>query len=145
MEKIRQTTVDDGYHLDSQIGFVLRRASQRHLSIFGSIIDELTPTQFAALAKLQQVGAVSQNALGRMIAMDAATIKGVVDRLVVRGLLQTGRDANDRRRTIVSLSDSGRLLYQRAKPKAERITAETLAPLDAAEQAQLRALLQKLT
>jgi len=145
MEKSAKTRVTLPYQLDRQIGFVLRRVTQRHLAIFGSIIADLTPTQFAALAKLHEVGAVSQNALGRMIAMDAATIKGVVDRLVARGLLETRRDTTDRRRMIVTLSKAGTAIYARLETAAAQITADTLAPLDATEQAQLLALLERLS
>ena len=49
------------------------------------MIEDLTPTQWAALAKLRELGDCSQNHLGRLTAMDAATIKEVVDRLTVRG------------------------------------------------------------
>ncbi len=64
----------------------MRVAMQRHTSIFMSrMIEGLTQTQFAALAKLYEVGPCSQNHLGRLIYLDAATIKGVVDRLGVRG------------------------------------------------------------
>jgi hypothetical protein len=44
----------------------------------------LTPTQWAALAKLTETGPCSQNQLGRLAAMDVATIKGVIDRLTAR-------------------------------------------------------------
>ena len=67
--------------LDQQVGFLLRVTMQRHTSIFTSrMIEGLTQTQFAALAKLYEVGPSSQNQLGRLICLDAATIKGVVDR-----------------------------------------------------------------
>jgi hypothetical protein len=76
-----------GYVLDDQIGFQLRIAMQRHTSIFMSqMTGDLTQTQFAALAKLLEVGPCSQNHLGRLIYLDASTIKGVVDRLQLRGL-----------------------------------------------------------
>ena len=68
--------------LDDLVGFLLRVAMQRHTSIFMSrIVKGLTQTQFAALAKLREVGPCSQNQLGRLIYLDAATTKGVVDRL----------------------------------------------------------------
>ena len=51
------------------------------------MIEGLTQTQFAALAKLHEVGPCSQNQLGRLIYLDAATIKGVVDRLSARGFV----------------------------------------------------------
>ena len=41
------------YVLDDQVGFLLRVAMQRHTSIFTTrMIEGLTQTQFAALAKL---------------------------------------------------------------------------------------------
>ncbi len=41
--------------------------------------------QFAALVRLDQQGAMSQNQLGRLASMDAATVKGVVGRLETLG------------------------------------------------------------
>ena len=47
-----------GYVLDEQVGFLMRVAMQRHTSIFSSrMIEGLTQTQFAALAKLYEVAA----------------------------------------------------------------------------------------
>ena len=37
----------EGYRLQEQIGFVLRKAHQRHVAIFASKIADLTPPQFA--------------------------------------------------------------------------------------------------
>ncbi|WP_342237303.1 MarR family winged helix-turn-helix transcriptional regulator [Inquilinus sp. OTU3971] len=135
------------YILDDQIGFILRQVSQRHAAIFASGIGEqdLTATQWAVLAKLLERGPCSQNRLGRRTAMDAATIKGVVDRLGKRGLIETRPDPEDGRRLEVALSPSGRALAERIVPNAHRITEETLAPLDEAEQATLVELLRKLT
>src|SRR5690242_21714054 len=85
------------YVLDDQVGFLLRVAMQRHTAIFTSrMLDSLTQTQFAALAKLYEVGACSQNQLGRLICLDAATIKGVVDRLSLRRLVTVVNDTVDR-------------------------------------------------
>ncbi len=117
------------YVLDRQAGFLLRRAMQRHLAIFVRLMPDLTPPQFAVLAKLQATGPLSQNALGREVAMDAATIKGVVDRLSVRGLVETGRDASDRRRIEVTLSATGVHLFDELVAQAAAITSETLQPL----------------
>src|SRR6266699_486772 len=103
------------YVLDEQVGFLMRIAMQRHTSIFTSrMIEGLTQTQFAALAKLHEVGPCSQNHLGRLIYLDAATIKGVVDRLCARGLVATGGDARDRRRRAVTLTPTGRRVTEAA-------------------------------
>jgi DNA-binding MarR family transcriptional regulator len=134
------------YRLDEQVGFLLRVAMQRHTAIFMSrIIAGLTQTQFAALAKLREVGPCSQNHLGRLIFLDAATTKGVVDRLRARGLITVGPDPTDRRRRAIALTESGHKIAEAAVKVARRITGETLAPLTAAEQRSAIRLLKKLT
>ena len=134
-----------GYILDEQIGFILRQVSQRHASIFARDIGiNLTPTQWAALAKLNETGPCSQNLLGRLTSMDVATIKGVIDRLSARGLTETSPDPEDGRRLMVSLSRAGQQLAEKAAPNALAISKETLAPLDAKERETLVALLSRL-
>jgi DNA-binding MarR family transcriptional regulator len=133
------------YILDEQVGFLIRVAMQRHTAIFTSRMTEaLTQTQFAALAKLHEMGPCSQNHLGRLIYLDAATIKGVVDRLAARGFLTALNDPNDRRRRAVALTDKGRRVTEEAIKIAGEITAATLAPLTADEQRMLARLLKKL-
>jgi DNA-binding MarR family transcriptional regulator len=134
-----------GYVLDDQVGFLLRVAMQRHTSIFSSrMLEGVTQTQFAALAKLYEVGPCSQNQLGRLIYLDAATIKGVVDRLSLRRLVTVVSDTRDRRRRAVALTSRGREVTAAAINIVEEITVETLAPLSTEEQMTLRRLLHRL-
>ena len=133
------------YVLDDQVGFLMRVAMQRHTSIFTSrMVEGLTQTQFAALAKLYEVGPCSQNYLGRLIYLDAATIKGVVDRLHARGFLTALNDPKDRRRRAVALTERGREVTEAAMRVAAEITAATLVPLTGEEQRLITKLLRKL-
>ena len=133
------------YVLDEQIGFILRQVWQRHAAIFARDIGiNLTPTQWAALAKLNEAGPCSQNHLGRLTAMDVATIKGVIDRLTARGLTETSPDPEDGRRLLVSLTRAGREMAEKAAANALAISRETLAPLDSKEREMLIGLLNKL-
>lgn len=133
------------YRLEDQVGFLLRQVNQRHFSIFAEgICAQLTPTQFAALAKLHEHGPLSQNRLGRLTAMDAATIKGVIDRLTQRKFTVVRPDSRDGRLLIVDLSQKGRLLLKSAIPLALRISAKTLSPLKGGERSTLLKLLRKL-
>ncbi|MEW9807315.1 MarR family winged helix-turn-helix transcriptional regulator [Mesorhizobium marinum] len=142
--KLVDAEPDDPYRLQEQVGFVLRKAHQRHVAIFAAKISDLTPPQFAALAKLADVGETSQNQLGSLVAMDAATVKGVIDRLKARGLVQLSKHDVDRRRLMVSLTPEGRDTVARLVPLAEEITAETLQPLSARETATLLKLLSRI-
>jgi MarR family transcriptional regulator, lower aerobic nicotinate degradation pathway regulator len=133
------------YILDEQIGFILRQVWQRHAAIFAREIGiNLTPTQWAALSKLMETGPCSQNQLGRLTAMDVATIKGVIARLTARGLTETSSDPEDGRRLLVSITRAGQQVAEKAAPNALAITRETLAPLDAKEREMLMGLLEKL-
>ena len=135
----------DQYVLESQVGFVMRRAVQRHIAIFSALIPEMTPTQFAALAKLCELGQASQNELGRLTAMDVATIKGVVDRLRARSLISSAPLESDKRRLMLTPTRQGRAHYRKYAPQAAEVTRQTLAPLDDGERRQLLQLLERLT
>jgi len=144
-QKRRRTKPVQPYVLEDQVGFILRQVSQRHAMIFaGRMSDDLTPTQFSALVKLHAEGAVSQNLLGRLTAMDTATIKGVIDRLAARGYVDARPDPDDSRLRILALTPLGSAAVERALPLAADITEETLAPLGARERATLLLLLRRL-
>jgi MarR family transcriptional regulator, lower aerobic nicotinate degradation pathway regulator len=135
------------YRVEEQVGFLMRKTHQRATAIFQSEFneDQITPTQFSALVKLRDEGEVSQNHLGRMTAMDPATIQGVIRRLTDRGFIETKADVNDKRRMLLSLSTSGQVLTKRLVQKGKRVTTETLAPLNAEEQIVLLGLLTKIS
>tara|TARA_R110002110_G_scaffold106551_3_gene267090 strand:+ start:272 stop:703 length:432 start_codon:yes stop_codon:yes gene_type:complete len=134
----------DTYQLSTQAGYNLRRANQRHVAIFARHVDGLTPTQFAALARLFERGALSQNKLGRLTAMDSATIKGVVERLKTKGLVTSRADLNDQRLRLVELSVQGRAVFEKARNHALAARAETMAPLNDEEGRVFEALLARL-
>lgn len=134
------------YRLEKQVGYVLRLASQRHSVIFQNLISEdLTPTQFSTLIRIAEHGQASQNHLGRLAAMDVATIKGVVDRLKSKALVLSTPDPNDKRRSIISLTSKGAAIVDTLMRDGERITKETLAPLTVSEQKTLLELLGKIS
>jgi DNA-binding MarR family transcriptional regulator len=136
---------ETAYQVDRQVGFLLRQASQRHVAIFMNVIgDKLTTTQWSALSKLQQNQPCSQNQLGRETAMDVATIKGVVDRLVKRGLVATMPDTSDARRVVLSLTPEGEEVVAHNMPAARAATEETLSPLTSGERMIFLELLRKL-
>jgi len=76
--------------------------------------------------------------------MDAATIKGVVDRLLKRGFVATAPDPDDARRMRVSITRAGLAAVEKGVQAATAITAETLQPLDAAECRFLVELLKRI-
>jgi MarR family transcriptional regulator, lower aerobic nicotinate degradation pathway regulator len=136
----------DGYVVEEQVGFLLRRAQQRHAVLFQGGIGgpDLTPTQFTALIKVVEQGHATQNQLGRLAAMDPATIQGVVRRLEARGLVCRTEDPADRRTAVLEATPLGRSVAREAVLRARAITAATLEPLDSAERSLFLSLLKKL-
>jgi len=135
------------YVVEDQVGHLLRRAHQRATAIFLAELGErfeITPTQYAALVKLHDLGEQSQNQLGRLTAMDPATIQGVIKRLEERSLIERSGDPGDKRRTTLRLSASGAKLVAAMIPSGLRISAVTLEPLDAEDRAVFLALLRRL-
>jgi DNA-binding MarR family transcriptional regulator len=134
------------YRLEEQVGFRLRRAHQRASTIFNEVMGrfDVTPTQFAALAKLHDLGPVSQNQLGRLTAMDPATILGVVGRLVRQNLARARPAPEDQRLMIIELTVEGQAQVALMKALAGDVSRRTLAPLSPAEARQLNDLLGRL-
>lgn len=132
------------YRLEDQIGFKLRLANQKHLDVFAQMMPDVTPTQFAVLAKLKDTGAISQNQLGRHVGMDAATTKGVVDRLTKKGFVDRTPSQTDLRRLVISLTPKGASFTNQAIEKAGEISDRTAMNLSKRELERLLALLDKI-
>jgi DNA-binding MarR family transcriptional regulator len=133
------------YRLEEQVGYVLRLAAQRHAVIFQShTLMKLTPTQFSALVRIAEVGTCSQNHLGRLTAMDVATIKGVIDRLREKKLVTLKQDPDDKRRTVITLTPLAAGLIGELHDVGRTITEATLEPLTAKERVRLLKLLNKI-
>ncbi len=144
---------DDGasFQIDDQPGQLLRRAHQRAVALFQTMVGDragagppVTAAQFAVLAKLYGSGELSQNHLGRLVAMDRATIQGVVRRLAARGLIVERRDPGDRRRILLSLTPRGGALTGRLIALVPPVSEIFLQPLSPAERSLLMALLAQL-
>lgn len=133
--------------LEEQIGHLLRKANQRATAIFQSQLGsaEFTLPQFSALVKLLEKGTVSQNSLGRLIGMDAATMQGVVRRLSERGMIERCADERDRRRVKLTATSDGRRMVSSAVQAVARAAEQTLAPLTPREQQTFLRLLRRLT
>ena len=143
--RVRRKPVEDAaeraaaYVLEDQVGFLLRCAHQRASEVFNTVMAPfaVTPTQFAALAKLDDLGSVSQNQLGRLTRMDPATVSGVVGRLIVRGLVRQSPDKRDARLVLLGLTAAGRTAVLEMKAAAAEVSRRTLEPLPPGEAAAL--------
>jgi DNA-binding MarR family transcriptional regulator len=134
------------YVLENQVGFLLRCAHQHATEVFNDVMGRfaVTPTQFAALAKLDDLGSVSQNQLGRLTHMDPATISGVVGRLIARGFVRQATDIKDARLVLLTLTPAGQTSVRAMKAVAAEVSRRTLEPLASGETTVLLKALAKL-
>lgn len=130
-------------------GHLIRRMNQISVSVFADRMAreglDLTQVQYAALWTIGEEPGLDQARLAGAIAYDRATIGGVVDRLVAKGLVQRSVSRRDRRARELTLTPRGQALLERVRPAVERLQSDILQGLDAGERAQLVALLKKAT
>ena len=136
-----------GYSLEHHAAHLIRRAHQRATAMFQEIMgaDELTPTQLAVMAVVLKQGALSQNHLGRLTAMDPSTVSLVVRALAKRGLIVRRSSATDQRMAMITLTDQGVHYTLERLDSSMEVARGVLRPLSAAEQATFLDLLRRVS
>ncbi|MDJ0949703.1 MAG: MarR family winged helix-turn-helix transcriptional regulator [Alphaproteobacteria bacterium] len=105
---------------------------------------DLTIPEWRVMAVLGAYAPLSASQVVARTAMDKVQVSRAVARLLETGRLDRQRDPADGRRSLLRLSGAGRQVYRQIVPLAQAVEARLLAPLDAAERAQLDRLLEKL-
>ncbi|MFB7469911.1 MarR family winged helix-turn-helix transcriptional regulator [Kitasatospora sp. NPDC056184] len=98
----------------------------------------------AVLAALADFGPHAQRDLVRRLRVDPSDTAKVADRLAAGGYVERVRDAADRRRVLVTVTDAGRALLAELRAEAHAVQDEVLAPLSAAERQVLHDLLGRV-
>jgi MarR family transcriptional regulator, lower aerobic nicotinate degradation pathway regulator len=134
------------YDFHDQIGHLLRRAYQRHVAIFQEAIpdSQLTAAQFVALSAVKERSGCSLNDIVKTTAIDQATIRGVVDRLKARKLVEVAPDPTDGRKLVVNATRQGEALIDATVPFATQVTERTYGALNPGERVALQYLLRKM-
>lgn len=130
-------------------GHLIRRYHQASVAIFHTRMAELgydlTPVQYAALAKIEAHPGIDQVTLAGLIAYDRTTIGGVVDRLVQKDFLAREISATDRRARVLKLTELGSRTLHKLAPTVEAAQEQMLSGLDSLEKTEFMRLLQKAT
>lgn len=136
------STVD----LDALPGHQIRRLQQIAVGLFmeEAADFDLTPVQFAALARVTSQPGIDQRTLARAIGLDTSTIGGVIDRLERRALMQRNAAPEDRRVRRLTVTAEGARLLEQVQPRMLAAQQRILAPLSADEQRQFMAFLGRL-
>src|SRR5579863_6455806 len=80
----------------------------------------LRGTQFTLLEALSLAGEVSQGTLGEILAIDSTTLTRTLAIMERRGWI-ISRSGKDRRERRLSMSDAGRIQFERALPYWEKV------------------------
>lgn len=122
------------------VGWGNRRAPR-----FPAVAHELglAPKQMGVLWKLEPGGTMSMRAIGESLHCDASYVTDLVDRLEERGLIERRRSPEDRRVTLIALTDEGERCRERALSMLYEPPAEFEA-LDEEELEHLGRLLRKV-
>lgn len=135
--------------LSDMPGHLVRRFHQIAVAVFHAEVGEagfdLTPVQYAALARVRTHDGIDQATLAGLIAYDRTTIGGVVDRLVQKGFLTRQVSDKDRRARVLRLTEEGEDALRRIQPSVEAAQRVMLSGLSAEEAETFMRLLRKAT
>lgn len=104
---------------------------------------DLTLSQFGVLEALYHIGDLTVGEVKEKILSSDGTIPVVVKNLEKRGLLYRKQDPNDKRKSILSLTEQGRKVISEAYPVNEKMIRDQLSVWNGEEKRQLIALLRK--
>lgn len=133
-------------HGPSSLMHLVRRASQRTTASWAATVTTgLSAVQYAILVVLAEVTTCDQQTLGARAGFDKATGTYLIDRMAQAGLIETHPDPVNRRRKLVSMTDSGRAVLATMAKEAPQAEALFSSRLNEREIGQLNRLLSKLT
>ena len=101
-------------------------------------------TEWRVIAVLGRYPALSANTVAERTAMDKVAVSRAVAHLLERGLLTREMHGDDRRRSVLTLSEAGYTIYDEIVPLALGREQLALATLDPQEREQFERILEKL-
>ena len=130
--------------LENQLCFPLYAAAKEVVRLYKPLLDELelTYTQYIAMLALWQGGRLSVKELGEKLYLDSGTLTPLLKKMESAGLVRRERSEADERSVLVSLTEKGWALRERAASVPGRMFA--CLPLTQEEAAALYALLYKV-
>ncbi|CAN1502355.1 MarR Transcriptional regulators [Caulobacteraceae bacterium] len=142
----QQSSATTSFALNASPSHLLHRAQQAAADLHAAALgaNGLTQRQFAVLAVLAEQDGVSQSELVGRTGIDRSTLAEMVARMEAKGLTQRAKSTTDSRANSVTLTETGRAMYQEAMPKLADVDAAVLARLPASKRAGFVELLTRL-
>lgn len=145
-DEIDRCLLEIGYRLEAHNAHLIRLAHQRATALFQKAFESytITPTQVAILATLLRHGDLSQINLGRLTAIDTATLSAMMRRLQDNGFIERIPSEQDQRVNLVRLTARGIEFALEALPISQKVSDDVLAPLKPRERERFIEMLKKL-
>lgn len=102
--------------LDNQLCFLFHRVGRELTAAYRPLLADLglTYPQYLVMLVLWEDDGLTVSAIGDRLALDSATLSPLLRRLEAAGLVRRERDPRDERRVMISLTDQGRAMEERA-------------------------------
>lgn len=139
-----QNPAHEALLLENQICFPLYAASREVIRRYRPYLDALglTYTQYIVLLVIWEHGTISVRDLGRILCLDSGTLTPVMKTLEKAGLINRRRSAQDERVLMITLTQAGGALQEKALEIPSAIRSSL--PLDDEEMQTLAKLLDKI-
>ena len=104
----------------------------------------LAPSHLLVLREIEQRGETTPSVLATALQFGQATITNIVDRLEAGSLVTRQRSGQDKRQIILTVTDAGRAMIERAPDLLQTRFSERFADLPGWERAMILAALERL-
>ena len=134
----------DVLKLENQICFPLYACSKEVVKAYKPYLDELdlTYTQYITMMVMWEHKELRVKDVGKCLFLDSSTLTPLLKRLEVKGYVTRRRSTEDERDLIVTITDSGEALREKAVTVLERLSA--CVALDPQKARELYALLYEV-
>jgi DNA-binding MarR family transcriptional regulator len=143
-ERVNPGACYDALKLENQICFPLYACSREVIRRYKPFLDEidLTYTQYITMMVLWERRSVTAKELGSCLFLDSGTLTPLLKKLEAKGLVTRHRSEEDERSLVVSITQEGMDLRERARSIPEQMGR--CVKLEAEEAQTLYRLLYKL-
>ena len=130
--------------IENQICFPLYACSREIIKSYKPFLDEidLTYTQYIAMMVLWEHKTMNVKAMGEILYLDSGTLTPVLKKLESKGYLTRQRSTADERNLVVTITDAGEALKEKAVTVPAAIAK--CSNLDPEEAAELYRILYKM-
>lgn len=133
--------------LDTFLPYRLSVVSNRVSAAIATAYDRLFGLkipEWRLIAVIAEGQPITQQAVGVATRMDKVTVSRAAQALVERGLIARQPNTGDKRSHLLSLTETGRALYDQIAPKALEMEAAIFEQLDPAARKMLSAMLDRI-